>query len=221
MSTATAPAPIKPPVQPSAPPLPPSAAPPPAIPPFPVRPLTVEQFEYLVDLGFYGDEKIELLDGWVVNKMTHGDLASFIIMRLSRQLGRTLSEAVTIRCQLPIRLPRSRPEPDIVVAQGGEERYRTAAPTPDDLLLLVEVSDSILDNDCGPKGRSYARAGITPYWVVNCVDRQVEVYTQPTVIHGEPKYEAVARFALGEAVPLRLPNEPAIDISASALFGEA
>jgi hypothetical protein len=93
MSTATAPAPIKPPVQPSAPPLPPSAAPPPAIPPFPVRPLTVEQFEYLVDLGFYGDEKIELLDGWVVNKMTHGDLASFIIMRLSRQLGRTLSEA--------------------------------------------------------------------------------------------------------------------------------
>src|SRR5688500_1533396 len=73
--------------------LPSAAAPPAAIPPFPVRPLTVEQFEYLVETGFYGDEKVELLDGWVVNKMTHGDLASYVISRLSRQLSRALSEA--------------------------------------------------------------------------------------------------------------------------------
>lgn len=214
-ATALPPAPA---FQPVAHPLPSIAAPPAAIPPFPIRPLTVEQFEYLVETGFYGDEKIELLDGWVVNKMTHGDLASYVISRLYRQLSRTLSEAVAIRCQLPIRLKRSRPEPDVVIANGGEARFQAAAPTPEDILVLIEVSDSTLAHDRGPKLRSYARAGIAEYWIVNCVDRQIEVYTRPLVENDVPAYAEGVVYAQNQTISLRLSNEPVVDLPVASLF---
>jgi Uma2 family endonuclease len=217
----TAPAPIKPPVQPSAPPLPPSAAPPPAIPPFPVRPLTVEQFEYLVDLGFYGDEKIELLDGWVVNKLTHGSQAATVITILSHLLIQRLPEDFHVRIQLPMTLLRSCPEPDVAVIRGQVEDFRQRHPTPAETPLVVEVSDSTLATDRGIKLRLYAEAGVKEYWIVNCVDRQVDVHTQPAIAHGVPTYVNVETFVMGETVSLWLPNQPGIDIPLATLFGES
>ncbi len=71
------------------------------------------------------------------------------------------------------------PEPDIAIIRGSDADYRGRLPTAADVALLVEVSESTLRQDRGQKRTAYARAGIPVYWIVNLVDRQVEVYTRP------------------------------------------
>lgn len=191
------------------------------IPPFPVRPLTVEQYEYLVETGFFGAAKVELLDGWVVDKMTHGSLAATVITVLSRLLSRSLSDEVCVRIQLPIQLQRSAPEPDLAIVQGEIERYRAQNPSASDTYVVIEVSDSTLATDRGHKLRIYARAAIREYWIVNCVDRQVDVYTEPRMIDGPARYEQRTTYHVGESAWLNIEGQPRIEVAVAALFGQA
>jgi Uma2 family endonuclease len=75
---------------------------------------------------------------------------------------------------------RTEPEPDVVLLQPREDDYRGKMPTPDDVLLLVEVAESSLAYDRQTKAALYAKAGIQEYWIVNLVDREIIVHRDPS-----------------------------------------
>ena len=72
------------------------------------------------------------------------------------------------------------PEPDLCVVRGESDDYTDRHPGPGDIALIVEVAESSLSRDRGEKGENYGRAGIPVYWIVNLVDRRLEVYSNPT-----------------------------------------
>jgi Uma2 family endonuclease len=79
-----------------------------------------------------------------------------------------------------VRIPEfDEPEPDISVVRGSRQDYRTRHPGPGEIEFLVEVADTSLSWDRGPKLMAFSRAGVPTYWILNLVDRQLEVFTSP------------------------------------------
>src|SRR5207249_258912 len=93
-----------------------------------------------------------------------------------------------VRIQMPVTLDTSEPEPDIVLARGPEREFANRHPAPADVVLVVESSDSTLTYDRSVKGPAYARNGLPEYWIINVVDRRVEVFTDPTGPDPAPTY---------------------------------
>jgi hypothetical protein len=92
----------------------------------------------------------------------------------------------------------------VTLARGDDFTFATRHPKPAEIGMLIEVADSTLTRDRQDKGRIHARAQLPIYWIVNLVDRQIEVYTNP-INGGEPAtYGQRADFRLGESVPLVL-----------------
>jgi Uma2 family endonuclease len=109
-----------------------------------------------------------------------------------------------VRSQATAKLSASRPEPDVAVTRGDRRTYFTRHPDPADFGLVAEVSDSSLDRDQLDKTRIYAREKIPVYWVVNLVDRRVEVYTDPSGPGDDPRYHTLNVHAPGADVPVVL-----------------
>ncbi len=99
-------------------------------------------------------------------------------------------------------LEASEPEPDVCVVRGALDDYPNCHPSPEDIALLVEVSETPLNRDRSFKKRLYAQAGIPVYWIVNLQDRRVEVYTQPSGPGALPDYHQRQDYLLTESVPL-------------------
>jgi Uma2 family endonuclease len=144
--------------------------------------IPVDLYERLVARGGFGeDDPIELLDGVLVPKMPKSPQHSKSLLRCRRHLEELLpSDAFHVRFEMPIRIPEySEPEPDISIVRGDDERFTNRNPGPDDAVLIVEVAETSLTRDRGEKRDLYARAGIPTYWIVNLVDRRVEVFEKP------------------------------------------
>lgn len=118
----------------------------------------------------------------------------------------------------PITLDDGEPEPDGSVIQGEIEDYSTRHPSPAETSLVIEVADSTLDYDRGMKLRSYARAGIPVYWIINLPESTVEVYTRPTSAGEAPTYSHKSIFKSGQQIPLILNNTQAGEVSAADLL---
>jgi Uma2 family endonuclease len=142
---------------------------------------TIDDYHQLIELGFLTEnDRVELIRGELIQKSSKGTLHTFCNCQLRRQLDRLLGDRVTIRCQDPIvLLPNSEPEPDVVLGKGNETDYLAHHPYPEDILLVVEISDSTLTYDQTIKLSLYAEAEISNYWIVNLNARQVECYSQP------------------------------------------
>lgn len=142
---------------------------------------TADEYHKMADVGILApDDRYELIKGEIIKmapiKSTHAGYVNFLL----EYLIVTLHQQYTVIGQNPARLsPYSEPEPDIVVANYREDRYRSAHPTPVDILLVVEVADSTLEYDRSTKKALYAEAGIPEYWIVNIPEKQVEIYRQP------------------------------------------
>lgn len=146
-------------------------------------PLTVRQwrraeYERLVDLGVFRGEPIELIGGQLVVAEPQGAYHASAISAAEYTLRAALPPGWIVRTQLPVSLDdESEPEPDLVVVPGRPADYRGSHPTRP--ALAVEVAESSLEFDRERKGSLYARAGISEYWIVNLVNRIVEVYRDP------------------------------------------
>ena len=105
---------------------------------------------------------------------------SWTVEALRDAIGRLLPPGWSFRQEQPVAIPDiNEPEPDLVVVKGGRDDYAKRHPRPNEVALLVEVADSTLEKDRGPKLRAYARGGIQVYWIVNLIDRQLEIHTGP------------------------------------------
>ncbi len=80
---------------------------------------------------------------------------------------------------MDVAIPDSQPQPDAAIVAGCNDDYFDHHPGPSDIALVVEVSDSMLEEDQGTMQRIYARARLPVYWIVNIPERQLEVYIQP------------------------------------------
>jgi hypothetical protein len=87
---------------------------------------------------------------------------------------------------------------------GPRTRYRDHHPGPDEIALVVEVADSTLAQDRDLKARAYANSNLAVYWIVNLVDRQVEVYTDPTGPAGQAGYRQRQDLPVGTSVPVQV-----------------
>ncbi len=140
---------------------------------------TREAYERLIERGALApDERVELIEGEILD-MTPQSAAHATVIRLaSAALSRVLGDQYMVQVQLPLALGSlSEPEPDISVVPGSPRDYRKAHPSL--ALLIVEVADTSLDYDREWKAGVYARAGVPEYWIINLIDRHVELYRNP------------------------------------------
>jgi len=142
---------------------------------------TIDEYHRLISLGFLTEgARIELIRGELIQMTAKGTPHTVCSSILCRQLDRLLGDRVVIRGQDPITLPNdSEPEPDVVIARGTDEDYLAHHPYPQDIVLVVEISDSTLTYDQTTKLKLYAEAGILDYWIVNLNACQLERYNQP------------------------------------------
>lgn len=169
-----------------------------------------EQYHQLGELGWFRGRKVELIAGEIVVQSPQNWLHASTTDRSAEVLRRDLGAGFWVRMQLPLDLGAaspSEPEPDVSVVRGSRGDYTDHPAT---ALLLVEVSDTTLRYDRGPKASLYARAGIGDYWTINLVDRQLEVYRNPVPDQGQDfgfGYAAVAVLGAADFVtPLAAPQ---------------
>jgi Uma2 family endonuclease len=174
----------------------PMPSPPPLAAPSVYR-MTVDEFERIA--GSLDNDQVELVDGYIVGRDDMDPPHAAVTERLRRQFDRTVPEGWYAREEKPVRIPDfDEPRPDISVVRGDTETYLTRHPEPRDIGLLAEVSQSSLDRDQGRKRINYGRGRIPVYWVVNLVDRQVEVHTGPN----DAGYASRVDFVAGQEIPV-------------------
>lgn len=166
--------------------------------------LDVDQLFRMIDAGVFArDNRAELLGGLLVRKMTKNPPHDFTIGRTGKLLDALLPADWIVREEKSALLSRFwRPEPDLAIVRGPDDRYRAADPAPADIDLLIEVADSTYRMDRGAKWRRYAACGIPAYWIINLAARTVEVYSQPS---GEGKaagYSESHIYGPEDAVPV-------------------
>lgn len=144
------------------------------------RRFTLAEWDAMIAAGVFDeDERIELIEGEILCMAPIGEPHSMCTSCLNYWFSRRLPETAHVRVQDPVRLARSAPQPDIVIAGGLPPRYRRAHPGPDDILLLIEVASSSLGYDREIKLPLYAGAGITEVWIVDLDRERVLVYRAP------------------------------------------
>jgi len=140
---------------------------------------TRHEYERLIDHGFLDeDDPIELLDGLLLVKEPQHSPHRTAVLLVAKALERAFGDGWFVQTQSPIILgERSEPEPDVCVVRGSPRDYIDSHPTLP--ALIVEVAQSGLGIARGRKAAAYARARIADYWIVNLVDRVLEVHREP------------------------------------------
>jgi Uma2 family endonuclease len=179
------------------------------------RRFTRAEYERLIDLGvFQPGEDIELIGGELMVAEPQGVPHYTAIRKTAKALEAAFGPGWEVRTEGPIGLDdESEPEPDVAVVPGTPDDYARAHPSRP--ALTVEVAESSLALDRQRKGSLYARAGLPDYWVLNLVDRVLEVYREPAPDSAAPfgwrygrseVFEASARVtplaAPGSSIPV-------------------
>lgn len=143
--------------------------------------LSVSDFHRMGEAGiFAAGDRVELIDGEVIDMSPIGALHAAIVARLTAFLCRSVGSGVIVWCQNPIRLDEaSEPEPDIALLRPRADGYMSAHPGPEDVLVVIEVADTSLAYDLGVKVPLYARHGIPEAWVIEAATRQTRVFREP------------------------------------------
>ncbi|MGC2235892.1 MAG: Uma2 family endonuclease [Pyrinomonadaceae bacterium] len=141
----------------------------------------VEDFRKMTEAGILPEESgWEVIDGYLIDKTSIGSKHASTVKRLSKMLRDSARDLAIISVQDPIYIDDyNEPEPDIALLKPREDFYAESHPTPEDVLLLIEVSDSTIEYDREIKKNLYAGAGIIEFWLVNLRDNTVEVFSSP------------------------------------------
>ena len=144
--------------------------------------LSRDRYHQMIESGIFGeDERIELIEGGLVTMSPIGAEHSGIVDQLSEILVDQLARRAVVKVQGPIQLDdHSEPEPDVVLSKPRRDYYKRSLPQPADVLLVIEVADSSLAYDRTVKMPLYAQAGIAEAWIINLIDRWIEVYRDPS-----------------------------------------
>lgn len=167
--------------------------------------LTVAQYRLMGERGILRpDQRVELIDGEIIEMAPIGPPHAGILNRLNRRLVGLCEGRAVISPQHPLELDHySEPQPDICLLRWRESFYADRHPTAADVLLLIEISDSTLRYDRGTKLALYARTGVQRYWIVDVHDPAIVVFGDPAAdgYRSECRFRAGERIALGPELP--------------------
>jgi Uma2 family endonuclease len=173
------------------------------------RALRREEYDRLVALGAFEDERIELLEGVLVTMSPNHPERASPVQILNELLLPVLLGRAVVRIQLPIIAVReSEPEPDVAIVPLGDYRHAH----PDQAHCIIEVASSSVSKDRNIKAPLYAASGFREYWLVNVPEQVVEVFRAP----GPQGYAERARYAVGQT--LALEGFPDVQLEVSKLF---
>ena len=162
------------------------------------RRFTANEYQRMGQVGILGeDDRLELLEGEIVEMAPIGSRHQATVDRLNRLFSNRTADDAMVRVQGPVRLGEdSEPQPDLILLRRRSDFYTSAHPGPDDVLLLVEVSDTSLEYDREVKLPLYARHGIVEVWLVGLEAGLVEVYRGPTA----QGYQEVSQLQRGQSL---------------------
>jgi Uma2 family endonuclease len=169
------------------------------------RLLTVDEYYRMAEAGIFGpEERVELIDGEIIEMAAIGSRHAACVRVLSRWPILRTDDRAVLSPQLPLRLSqRAEPEPDIVLLRPRPDEYRDAHPGAEDVLLLIEVADSSLSFDRRRKLPIYARDGVPETWLGDLQHDRIEAHRRPE--HG--RYQDLETFPRGARLsPLAFPD---------------
>jgi len=160
------------------------------------RRFTVHDYHRMGEAGIlHEDDRVELIEGEIVEMAAIGTRHFTCVNGLTRLLVRSVGDAGIVSVQNPVRLDEhTEPQPDLTVLRVRD--YRESLPMPEDVLLLIEVSDTTLAYDRGVKLPLYARVGIREVWIVDLPGEVIERHTDPSV----EGYRSLERVRQGEEI---------------------
>jgi Uma2 family endonuclease len=176
---------------------------------------TVDEFHRMATAGIFGeDDRVELIDGEIVDMTPIGSRHQACIDRLTELFVGSLAGKALVRVQGPLRLgEHSEPQPDVTLLRRQPDFYASGHPGPGDVLLVVDVADTSLPYDRGVKMPLYARAGIPEAWLVDLEGERIVVYRAP----GEAGYGQVAEVRGAERLsPQAFPD---VTVAAEQVLG--
>ena len=144
--------------------------------------LTTDQYHLMHEAGVFQDgDRLELVNGEIQTMSPIGRKHVACIIRLVKLFEKKLGDRVMVSAQNSVRLDNhAEPQPDIAILKWRDDFYHEALPTPDDILLIIEVADSSLDYDRHVKAPLYAAAGIPEMWLFDVNKKIIEGYSQPS-----------------------------------------
>lgn len=148
------------------------------------------------------NDNCELIEGLLVTKMEKNPSHSYVTQLLRAMLQQMADDRWFVISQEPITTMESEPEPDVIAVRGMRQDLRQSHARPDQVVLVVEVAESTLAYDRTVKKRLYARAGIAPYWIIDLVHRQIEVYAHPLGPSSAPTYGESVVYKEGDEIPV-------------------
>ena len=174
---------------------------------------TVDEYHRMIETGILTTEdKVELLEGRIIQMSAQRPPHAATTQRTSDYLKAQLMERAYVRMQLPITLSTSEPEPDVAIVRIDPAIYGDHHPTPDEILLLIEVAHTTLVTDREEKALIYARANIADYWILDIVGRRVYIFRNPS----NDGYQSTT--FLNQDAAIELLAFPEIEIPFSELF---
>jgi Uma2 family endonuclease len=181
--------------------------------------LTIREYHEMIRAGILTeDDPVELLDGWLVCKMTKNPPHRVATHLVRKAIEAVIPQGWHVDSEGAITLATSEPEPDAAVVHGDPRAYVDRHPGPQDVALVVEVADASLSRDRTLKKRLYAQAGIPVYWVVNLVDRRVEVYDAPSGPTDQPDYRECRTCGPADELPVVIEGREVGRISVRSLL---
>ena len=176
--------------------------------------LTVEQYHRMGEAGIlHEDDRVELIDGELIQMAPIGSLHGGLVSRLTRLLIERTAGRAIVSPQNPVILSDvTEPQPDLSLLRWRSDDYMSAVPVAADTLLVIEVADSSLRYDRDVKLRFYAESGVPEVWIVDARRRQLLVYRDPAA----RRYRSSQALAEGDAVACAA--LPELGIAVSELF---
>jgi Uma2 family endonuclease len=178
-----------------------------------------DEYYRLGELNFFGDRKVELIGGEILEVPPQSNWHANGIEALAEFFRQAFGSNYWVRVQMPLDLsPLSVPDPDIAVVKGARTTH-TGRDNPSEAVIVAEISESTLRDDQTRKMSLYAASDIPEYWIVNLVKRQLEVYRDPMADNKQPfgsRYAMITAHQPGTSVsPLAAPSS---SVSVANLF---
>ncbi|HLC41567.1 MAG TPA: Uma2 family endonuclease [Methylomirabilota bacterium] len=172
---------------------------------------TVEEYHRMGEAGIFAeDDRVELIQGEIVEMTPIGPRHSACVARLTHLFSGGLAGRVVVWVQNPIRIgPDSEPQPDVVLLRPRADFYQEAHPGPLDIFVVVEVRDTSAAYDRTVKLLLYARAGIPEVWLVDLESHLVEVHRNP----GTSGYQNVQQLRRGQHLAAEALSGPTFSVS--------
>lgn len=179
------------------------------------RAFTIHDYARMRESGILTeDDRVELIDGEIRNMSPIGPYHAAIVTKIVKFLMGQVKDDALISPQNPIQLnDYTEPQPDIAVLAYRDDYYAQALPTAEDVLIVIEVSDTTLSYDREEKMRRYAQAAIPEAWIVNLSEHVVEQYTVPA----QGQYTRIQKVLLGDTITSSV--FPTISLNTSLILG--